>query len=49
MNRATADNTLLASCDELYSNVIRVAGAFALFVGVGAFWYLIVAIRAGAL
>ncbi|WP_181565791.1 hypothetical protein [Paraburkholderia unamae] len=48
MNRIACDNALLASCDELYSKVIRVAGAFALFAGVGAGWYLIVALRAGA-
>ncbi|WP_321867260.1 hypothetical protein [Paraburkholderia tropica] len=46
MNRAVADNALLLQCDALYSKVSRVAGAFALFAGVGLVWYLIVALRA---
>jgi hypothetical protein len=48
MNRTACDNALLAACDELYGKVVRVAGAFALFAGVGASWYLLVAMRAGA-
>ncbi|WP_322070950.1 hypothetical protein [Paraburkholderia bannensis] len=48
MNRVVADNALLLQCDALYSKVTRVAGAFALFAGVGLGWYLIVALRAGA-
>lgn len=46
MNRAYCDNALLAACDALYGKVARIAGAFALFAGVGVAWYLIVALRA---
>ncbi|WP_430228051.1 hypothetical protein [Paraburkholderia tropica] len=49
MRQNRCDNALLLQCDALYSKVSRVAGAFALFAGVGVTWYLIVALRAGAL
>ena len=49
MTRAPCDNALLAACDELHGKIVRGAGVVLLGMGVGAFWYVIVALRAGAL
>ncbi|WP_167760116.1 hypothetical protein [Paraburkholderia pallida] len=48
MNRIACDNALLAACDDLYSRVKRVAAVALLGAGVGVFWYVLVALRAGA-
>ncbi|CAN7417626.1 hypothetical protein [Paraburkholderia hospita] len=48
MNRVHCDNALLAACDQTYSTIIVGLKAVALFVGIGAAWYVGVAIRAGA-
>lgn len=48
MNRVACDNALLAACDELYGRVTRVAAVALLGASVGVFWYVLVALRAGA-
>lgn len=48
MNRVACDNALLAACDELYGRVMRVGAVALLGGGIGAFWYLLVALRAGS-
>ncbi len=48
--RAPSDNSLLASCDELYGYVAKgSAVATACGVAVGCVWFLCVAYRAGVL
>jgi len=42
--RHVPDNALLIACDCLHRKTIL--GAFALFAGVGAFWYAIVLLKA---
>jgi len=49
MNRAACDNALLAACDELHGKVMRGAAVALVGIGIGAFWYLLVAYRAGVL
>ncbi len=48
MNRAACDNALLASCERTYDTILMALKAFALGAGIGAVWYVGVAIRAGA-
>lgn len=47
MNRAIADNALLAACEELHGKIGRAAGVALLGMAVGASWYLLLALRAG--
>jgi len=44
--RVQNDNALLARCDRVHRSV-TIAAAFGLFVAVGVFWYVGVAVRAG--
>jgi hypothetical protein len=54
MNRALNDNALLhiarlERVDQLYSGILKTSMIAGLTgVGIGCFWYLVVAIRAGA-
>lgn len=48
MNRALCDNALLAACDELYGKLTRAAAVGLLGTAIGATWYLLVGLRAGA-
>ena len=48
MNRAACDNALLAACDELYGKLTRAAAVGLLGTAIGATWYLLVGLRAGA-
>ncbi len=45
MNRPPCDNDLLLACDRLHGRILRVVGAGLV---IGLFWYVLVAIRAGA-
>lgn len=47
MNRAAADNALLAACDRTYGRVALYS--LALGVAIGCVWFLGVAYRAGVL
>ena len=48
MNRALCDNALLAACDELYGKLTCAAAVGLLGTAIGATWYLLVGLRAGA-
>jgi hypothetical protein len=45
MNRIECDNALLASCDRVHKGVALVAALTG--AGIGCFWYLCVAVKAG--
>jgi hypothetical protein len=47
MHRALNDNDLLHACDRTYGKAILVSGLSGL--GIGCFWFLCVAFRAGVL
>ncbi|KOE23107.1 hypothetical protein AI46_26725 [Burkholderia multivorans R-20526] len=50
VTRASGDNALLASCDQLHGYVAKgSAVAFAYGVAIGCVWFLCAAYRAGAL
>lgn len=45
MNRVECDNALLASCERMHRGLAVIAALTG--VGIGCFWYLLVALRAG--
>ncbi|WP_171915439.1 hypothetical protein [Paraburkholderia xenovorans] len=50
MSRAACDNALLAACDDLHGQFLKVlAMAFLTFIGIGCVWFLCLAVPAGAL